>query len=166
MNYNRCSFSHLSPPGKLDHDIYCARAHKTGFSRKKNTGRASIDMSSDTDKNQDIKIDLSNRITKEAIEYLRLYNERPREWKFKKRMQVHLMKIMYDKALLSKSEFGNLLTYLSGIQGKAKERLIDDASKIIAEKRSSKSENDGGSEEKKLRTKRKRAKKILKCFKK
>ncbi|KAJ0405687.1 hypothetical protein P43SY_007328 [Pythium insidiosum] len=54
-------------------------------------------------------------------------------WKFKKVKQLWILKWMFEADVIPKSMFALVLEYLEGMQGVARQRVLEDAHKIIDE---------------------------------
>ncbi|TYZ59659.1 hypothetical protein PybrP1_005452 [[Pythium] brassicae (nom. inval.)] len=78
----------------------------------------------------------------EAIQQARYYLEQWRRrdeptpdgelpWKFKKVKQMWILQWMYEADVVPKSMFAIVLDYLSGIEGQARQRVLDAAHKVI-----------------------------------
>lgn len=65
------------------------------------------------------------------LHYLDIYNNQHDKFKFSKNIQYQLIKYTYNKLLLPKQYFTLYLNYLSNIQGKSKQLLIDTAQNHI-----------------------------------
>ncbi|CCG81281.1 Putative uncharacterized protein [Taphrina deformans PYCC 5710] len=66
-----------------------------------------------------------------ALEYLSLYCAARSEWKFSKPKQNYLLKNTYSDEMIPDDRFTNLLTYLHGLQGGARERCLETAEGLI-----------------------------------
>jgi hypothetical protein len=66
-------------------------------------------------------------------EYLNQWHTDRDNWKFKKLVQQEILDNMYDSKVLSKSEFAIAVLYLKGIQGIARERMVQDAKNRVKE---------------------------------
>jgi len=65
--------------------------------------------------------------------YLRLFKSHRAEWKFKKNLQVKLLKHYHDVRYVPDSLFNVFLEYAKGIQGLGRQRTIDLARKVVEE---------------------------------
>ncbi|GLD91712.1 hypothetical protein PINS_up000245 [Pythium insidiosum] len=63
-------------------------------------------------------------------------------WKFKKVKQLWILKWMFEADVIPKSMFALVLEYLEGMQGAARQRVLDDAHKIIDEGVPDKTDDD------------------------
>ncbi|KAG5185927.1 hypothetical protein JKP88DRAFT_268179, partial [Tribonema minus] len=71
----------------------------------------------------------------EAKQYLRAWKQKEdgqnSGWKFNKKVQVWLIRHMYDSARVDKKDFKLLAAYLDGMQGAARQRLAAEARDAI-----------------------------------
>jgi len=68
-----------------------------------------------------------------AIEYLMQWKNDRSNWKFKKIIQLWLIKNTYDSAKVSKEHFKILVEYLQTIGGKSRDIIIQSANTIVSE---------------------------------
>ncbi|XP_013782013.1 uncharacterized protein C7orf50 homolog [Limulus polyphemus] len=66
-----------------------------------------------------------------ALLYLKLWHTDRHNWSFKKIQQIWLLKNLYQTEQISDDEFEILLEYLVGLKGAARERLVEEAEKLI-----------------------------------
>ncbi|KAK0058961.1 myb-like protein X [Biomphalaria pfeifferi] len=83
------------------------------------------------DKEKDTPTPSDKNKNERTLDYLRSWHSNQKKWKFNKMLQVHLLHIMYDKSLLNDGDFDVMLLYLEGLNGKSREKTIEDAEKII-----------------------------------
>ncbi|XP_059142672.1 uncharacterized protein C7orf50 homolog [Physella acuta] len=112
--------------------------------KKKNGDKtAANDSQKQSDKSRDEK----------CIDYIRQWSSDKVAWKFNKLLQTRLLNVMYDANLINDSDFTLVLQYLEGLKGKAKEKTVEDAQKILNDDKQDNKETSGDKED--------RAKQIL-----
>ncbi|KAI3630250.1 hypothetical protein MIR68_011685 [Amoeboaphelidium protococcarum] len=102
-------------------------------------------------------------LIKNAVEYLRLWNDDRQKWKFQKNRQHDLLAITFDKEKLRKSDFKMLCKYIQGLQGGARDRLVSSSTEIVSKFKQDDRE-DSTPVDKAAKRRYKRAKKILKVL--
>lgn len=102
-----------------------------------------------------------------AQEYLSDFMSKDtKTWQFKKLRQAWILEHIADPKLLDKEYFYYALSYIRGLQGMAKEGLVERLSRILKEYKLKKSDTSNDSKSlKHLKRQKKRAKKILSTFK-
>ena len=55
-----------------------------------------------------------------ALAYLHAWQQQPAQWRFQKVRQVYLLRHMYDLDRVPKADFGVLLGYIEGLQGRSR----------------------------------------------
>uniref|UniRef100_UPI00398E862E uncharacterized protein C7orf50 homolog isoform X2 n=1 Tax=Pristiophorus japonicus TaxID=55135 RepID=UPI00398E862E len=68
-----------------------------------------------------------------ALEYLTGWSKKRKEWRFQKTRQTWLLQHMYDCDKISAKHFTQLLGYLDGLKGNARELTIQKAEALIKE---------------------------------
>ncbi|XP_051876929.1 uncharacterized protein C7orf50 homolog isoform X2 [Pristis pectinata] len=68
-----------------------------------------------------------------ALEYLRKWSKKHKEWRFQKIRQTWLLQHMYDCDQISDKHFTLLLSYLEGLKGNARDVTIQKTEALIKE---------------------------------
>ena len=68
-----------------------------------------------------------------ALAYLRQFYNAREHWKFQKLRQVFLLRYIYDADVIGKEEFEMLLSYLEGLEGRARANVLEEAKKLLDE---------------------------------
>ncbi|KAJ4455983.1 hypothetical protein PAPYR_8947 [Paratrimastix pyriformis] len=68
-----------------------------------------------------------------ALSYLWTWYKDRASWKFNKVKQAYLLEKLYDDKLVPKAYFKILRKYMKGLQGAARDRAIQDATKVITQ---------------------------------
>jgi hypothetical protein len=89
--------------------------------------KQSIDKNISSGKDNDTIIDLQT----EAATYLELFVEDKDNWKFKKKIQVWLLKNAFDPSAIRKNVFPAFLKYLKGLKGISKDVTLKKAKDIL-----------------------------------
>nr|XP_020659984.1 uncharacterized protein C7orf50 homolog isoform X1 [Pogona vitticeps] len=76
-----------------------------------------------------------------ALDYLTIWSENPKEWKFQKTRQTWLLLHMYDKDKVPDKYFSILLRYLEGLQGRARDVTVQKAEALMKDYDSSERED-------------------------
>ena len=102
--------------------------------KKKKRKKSSIDNNND---NKDIK-QVNNKNDKkiinletEAADYLESFVNDKDNWKFKKKIQVWLLKNAFDPSAIKKTVFPSFLEYLKGLKGISKDLTLKKAKDIL-----------------------------------
>ncbi|KAK3089045.1 hypothetical protein FSP39_000385 [Pinctada imbricata] len=66
-----------------------------------------------------------------ALEYLRLWANNKKEWKFQKVRQVWLLNNLFSNEKVQDKDFAILLSYLEGLKGKSRQTTLQMAEKIM-----------------------------------
>ncbi|CAH8631027.1 unnamed protein product [Schistosoma rodhaini] len=74
-----------------------------------------------------------NETQEEALNYLRMWHDDHKNWKFKKLPQSWLIKNALDRKMIPSSEFRIFKLYIKGLVGCARQDLLSQCSKIIEE---------------------------------
>ena len=74
----------------------------------------------------------SEKLITEALDYLRAWEKRGdgSDWKFRKATQSFLLSALWRADVIPKTYFDIALQYLQGIQGRARDRLVQQASEL------------------------------------
>ena len=89
--------------------------------------KQSIDKNISIGKDNDTVIDLQT----EAASYLVMFVEDKDKWKFKKKIQVWLLKNAFDPSAIRKNVFPAFLKYLKGLKGISKDITLKKAKDIL-----------------------------------
>ena len=75
----------------------------------------------------------SEKLITDALEYLRAWEKRGEgsDWKFRKATQSFLLSALWRADVIPKTYFDIALEYLQGIQGRARDRLVQQASELV-----------------------------------
>ncbi|KAM4812383.1 protein cholesin isoform X3 [Urocitellus parryii] len=68
-----------------------------------------------------------------ALDYLRGWAQKHKNWKFQKTRQTWLLLHMYDSDKVPDEHFSTLLAYLEGLKGRARELTVQKAEALIQE---------------------------------
>ncbi|DBA03303.1 TPA: hypothetical protein N0F65_011662 [Lagenidium giganteum] len=112
---------------------------KNGVTLKKKRARATKDSADAEEKTEGGgKADRSPEAIQSAKYYLEQWKARnePKPegevpWKFKKIKQQWILRWMYEADVVPKAMFALVLEYLGGLQGLARQRVLEDAHKVI-----------------------------------
>ena len=76
----------------------------------------------------------SEKLITEALDYLRAWEKRGdgSDWKFRKATQSFLLSALWRADVIPKTYFDIALQYLQGIQGRARDRLVQQASEHLS----------------------------------
>ncbi|XP_018653393.1 hypothetical protein Smp_016900 [Schistosoma mansoni] len=74
-----------------------------------------------------------NETQEEALNYLRMWHDDHKNWKFKKLPQSWLIKNALDRKMIPSSEFRIFKLYIKGLVGYARQDLLSQCSKTIEE---------------------------------
>lgn len=83
----------------------------------------------------------------DQLVYLRSYTQNREEWKFSKSKQNWIIRHIYNKTAIPEEYHKYLLTYLEGIQGSVKQRIVENGEKTISEWNTFMSEKDDSEKE-------------------
>ncbi|TMW60657.1 hypothetical protein Poli38472_000699 [Pythium oligandrum] len=139
-----------------------------GAAPAKTTKAASMDEAAEEDQQGGGKSDRSPEMIQSAKYYLEKWKTRneptadgEEPWKFKKMKQLWILRWMFEADVIPKSMFSLVLEYLDGIQGIARQRVLESAHEIIDAGTPDKGEEDAEEQDVAARLARRRYKRAM-----